>query len=73
MAVRAVGFLLIVIGLIAVVYGGITWTQRDEVLDFGLFEVATQERRTIPLPPIIGGVCLTGGIVLVLVGDRRTA
>ena len=70
---RAIGFVLIVVGLIAVIYGGITWTQRDEVLDFGPFEVATQERRTVPLPPVIGAVCLAGGILLVLVGGRRPA
>jgi hypothetical protein len=73
MAARAVGFILIVIGLIVVIYGGITWTQREKVLDFGPFEIATQERRTVPLPPVIGAVCLTGGIVLVLIGGRRTA
>jgi uncharacterized membrane protein YidH (DUF202 family) len=71
--VRALGFVLIIIGLIALIYGGITWTQREEVLDFGPFEVATQERRTLPLPPVIGAVCLAGGIVLVVAGGRRRA
>lgn len=70
---RALGFVLIIIGLIALIYGGITWTQREEVLDFGLLEVATQERRTLPLPPVIGAVCLAGGIVLVVAGGRRRA
>lgn len=70
---RALGFVLIIIGLIALIYGGITWTQREEVLDFGPFEVATRERRTLPLPPVLGAVCLAGGIVLVVAGSRRRA
>jgi hypothetical protein len=70
---RILGFVLIVVGLIGLIYGGITWTQREEVLDFGPVEVTRQNRETIPLPPIAGGVCLAAGAVLVALGDRRRA
>ena len=69
---RAIGFILIVIGLIGVLYGGITWTQREELIDFGPLEVSRQDRETLPLPPIVGAVCLAGGIALVLAGGRRS-
>jgi hypothetical protein len=70
---RILGFALIVIGLIGLIYGGITWTQREEVLDVGPLEVSRQERETIPLPPIVGGVCLAAGVLLVVAGGRRRA
>lgn len=70
---RIFGFVLIVIGLIGLIYGGITWTQREEVLDFGPIEVSRQERETIPLPPIVGGVCLVAGVLLIVADGRRRA
>lgn len=70
---RVLGFVLIVIGLIGLIYGGITWTQREEVLDFGPIEVSRQERETIPLPPIVGGVCLVAGVLLIVADGRRRA
>lgn len=70
---RIFGFVLIVIGLIGLIYGGITWTQREEVLDLGPIEVSRQERETIPLPPIVGGVCLVAGVLLIVAEGRRRA
>ena len=70
---RILGFVLIVIGLIGLIYGGITWTQREEVLDLGPIEVSRQERETIPLPPIVGGVCLVAGVLMIVADGRRRA
>ena len=70
---RAIGFVLIVIGLIGLIYGGVTWTQREELVDLGPIEVTSQERETLPVPPIIGAICLTGGVLLVVAGGRRRA
>ena len=70
---RVLGFVLIVIGLIGLIYGGITWTQREEVLDVGPIEVSREERETIPLPPIVGGVCLVAGVLIVVADGRRRA
>ena len=70
---RIIGFVLIVIGLIGLIYGGITWTQRKEVVDLGPIEITSQERETLPVPPILGAVCLTGGVLLVVAGGRRRA
>jgi uncharacterized membrane protein YidH (DUF202 family) len=67
-----VGIILIAIGIIALAYGGITYTKREKVIDAGPLQVSADREKTIPLPPILGGICLVGGIVLVVVGNRQT-
>ncbi len=67
-----VGILLIIIGVIALAYGGITYTKREKVIDAGPLQVSADKEKTIPLPPILGGLCLVGGIVLVVAGSRKT-
>jgi hypothetical protein len=67
----AVGTGLIVIGLVALIYQGITYTTREKVLEVGPVEVTAERRKTIPLPPVLGGLALAGGVVLVVVGTRR--
>lgn len=62
---------LIVLGVIALAYGGITYTSREKVLDIGPIEATAERRETIPLPPILGAAALVGGIVLLFVGSRR--
>jgi hypothetical protein len=69
--ITMVGIVLIVIGVVALAYQGITYTTREKVLEVGPVEVHKETRKTIPLPPLIGGVALAGGIILVLVGVRR--
>ena len=68
---KAFGVILIVIGIIALAYGGITWTDRDTVADIGPLEIQTTEREGIPLPPIVGVVSVVAGLVLVFAGGRR--
>ena len=67
-----IGLILIVIGIIALAYGGITYTKREKVIDAGPLQVSADKEKTIPFPPILGGICLVGGIVLVVAGNRRT-
>jgi uncharacterized membrane protein YidH (DUF202 family) len=68
---KVTGLVLIVIGLIALAYGGITYTRREKVLDIGPIEATAERRETVPLPPVLGVVALAGGIVLMIVGARR--
>jgi drug/metabolite transporter (DMT)-like permease len=70
-ATAIVGIVLIVIGVAMLVYQGITYTTREKVLEVGPVEVQAERQKTIPLPPLVGGIALAGGIVLVLVGARR--
>jgi uncharacterized membrane protein len=65
-----VGIILIAIGIIALAWGGITYTKREKVIDAGPLQVSADREKTSPFPPVLGGICLVGGIVLVIVGNR---
>src|ERR687887_340329 len=71
--ITIVGVLLIVLGVVALAYQGITYTTSEKVVDLGPLKVEAKRERTIPLPPVLGGIALIGGIVLVIVGARRKA
>jgi hypothetical protein len=68
---KIIGIVLIVIGIIGLVYGGITYTTKEKVLDIGPIEATAERQKTIPLPPILGGLALAGGVALLIVGSRR--
>lgn len=65
-----IGVILIVLGVVSLAYQGITYTTHKKVLDIGPLEATTEQHKTIPLPPILGGVALVGGVVLLLAGRR---
>jgi len=67
-----IGIALIALGLIALAYQGITYTTREKVVDLGPLKITAQKEKTIPLPPILGGLALAGGIVLVVVAGRKS-
>jgi uncharacterized membrane protein YidH (DUF202 family) len=66
-----VGIILIAIGIIALAYGGFSYTTREKVIDAGPLQVSADRQKTIPFPPILGGICLVGGIILVLAGNKK--
>ena len=66
-----IGVLLIVIGLIGLIWGGISYTREEKVLDLGPIEATAQRRETIPVTPVVGGLALVGGIVLLVAGRKR--
>ena len=67
---KAIGIVLIVIGIMALIYGGFTYTTQKKVLDVGPIQATKSENHTVPLPPILGALALVGGVVL-LVTDKR--
>lgn len=67
---RIVGLVLVIVGLVSLLWGGISWTRERTVVDIGPIEARTQERETIPLPPILGGVALAAGAVLLVMRER---
>ena len=66
-----IGIILIVIGIIALAYQGITYTTREKVVDIGPIQINADKTETIPLPPILGGIALVGGIVLLVAGGKK--
>ena len=67
-----IGIILIVIGIIALAYQGITYTTREKVVDIGPIQMTADKTKTIPLPPIVGGIALVGGIVLLVAGGKKS-
>ena len=69
--VTIVGILLVIIGVIGLAYGGISYTKDKTVVDLGPIKATAEERKTIPVPPIVGGLALVGGIVLLVTGAKK--
>jgi uncharacterized membrane protein YidH (DUF202 family) len=67
---QLLGIVLIVLGVVAFAYQGITYTSREKTIDLGPLQVTTERTRRIPLPPILGAVAVVGGIVLLVAGKR---
>jgi hypothetical protein len=68
---KIIGVILIVLGIVALAYQGITYTTSEKVVDLGPLKVEATKERTIPLPPILGAAAVIGGILLVVVSARR--
>jgi uncharacterized membrane protein len=66
-----IGIALVALGLIALAYQGITYTSRETIVDLGPIKATADRQRTIPLPPILGGLALAGGVA-VLIGSARS-
>lgn len=67
-----VGLILVVLGLIGVAYGGITYNRRREVAQIGPVQVTTNEEHTIPISPIVGGVAILAGAALIIAVRRAS-
>ncbi|MGH9573358.1 MAG: DUF3185 domain-containing protein [Candidatus Acidiferrales bacterium] len=65
------GIILIVIGIVSLAYQGFTYHTQKKVADIGPIHATKTERHTVPLPPVLGGLALIGGVVLVAVGAKQ--
>ena len=70
--ITLVGIALIVLGIVAFGYQGITYTSREKIIDIGPIQATADTQKTIPLSPLLGGLALVGGIVLVVVGAKKS-
>ncbi len=66
-----IGILLIVLGVAALAYHGITYTTHEKFLQIGPLQATKKTEKTIPLPPLLGGLALAGGIVLIFIGTKK--
>jgi hypothetical protein len=69
-ATTILGIALIILSVIAFGYQGITYTTQEKVIDVGPLKATVEKEKTIPLPPLVGGVALIGGIVLLIAGRK---
>ena len=68
---KTLGIILIVLGLFGLVWGGITYTTRETVVDIGPIHATRDKTHNLPLPPIAGAVALIGGVVLLAAGSKQ--
>ena len=71
-SVMILGVILILLGVLALAYQGITYTKREKILDVGPVQATADREKTIPVPPLVGGVALAGGIALVIIGAMKS-
>jgi drug/metabolite transporter (DMT)-like permease len=67
-----IGLVLIVLGVLGFALGGFSFTHKEKVLDVGPIEATADDKESVPIPPILAGLALVGGVVLVAASARRT-
>jgi hypothetical protein len=71
--ISMLGILLAVLGILALVYQGFSYTRQENVIDVGPIHATRDDREHIPLPPIVGGLALLGGVALLVMGAKQKA
>ena len=64
--------ILIALGLVALAYQGFSFTSKEKIIDLGPIEVTREKTNSLPLPPIVGGLALVGGVALLVLGGKKT-
>ena len=67
---KLAGIILIIIGVVALVYQGFSYTQTKQDAQIGPIQIQHQETHDVPIPPIVGGVCIVGGVIALGLGTR---
>jgi uncharacterized membrane protein YidH (DUF202 family) len=70
---KIVGIVLVILGVVGLAYGGMRWTTKEKVVDLGPVQVTHDKTQSLPLPPIVGGVCLAAGVILLIATGRQTS
>lgn len=70
--IMLIGLVLIVLGAGALVYQGFTYTSREKIIDIGPLQASADTQKTIPVPPLVGGLAVVGGFVMVIMGSRKS-
>jgi hypothetical protein len=70
--VAIVGIILVIVGIIGFAYGGLGWTTQKKDAQLGPLEITHNESHGFAFPPVASGICLAGGIVLVIIGSRKS-
>ena len=68
---KIAGIALIVLGILALAYGGFSYTREKKVVDLGPLQATTKTRETVPVPPLLGGAAVVAGIALLVAGSRK--
>ena len=66
-----IGIVLILLGIVALSYNRITYTTKEKIVEIGPLQATAEKEKSIPLPPMLGGLALVAGVGLIAVGYRR--
>lgn len=66
-----IGVVLIGLGVIGLIYGGVTYTSSESVIDMGSMHVEVDQKNHIPLSPIAGAAAVIAGVIIILLGRKR--
>jgi hypothetical protein len=66
------GVALIIVGVLILVYQGFSYTRTTNVLNVGPLQVNAEKKETVPISPIVGAICLGAGILVTVIGSRRS-
>jgi len=66
-----VGIALILFGIVGLSYNQVSYTSKEKILDIGPIQATAEKEKSIPLPPLLGGLVLVTGIGLVAVGYKK--
>lgn len=62
---------LVIVGLVSLLLGGFRWKENKTVIDVGPVKATTEEHKSLPIPPVVGGLALVGGIILFVIPTKR--
>lgn len=68
---KSLGIVLIVLGIIAFIYTGFTYTKKEKVLDVGPLEVNKEKEKTVSWPPLVGIALIVGGVIAIVVDKKK--
>lgn len=68
---RVIGIVLVILGALALGYGGFTYVTRENVVDAGPVQVTAEKQKTVWIPPVVGGIAVASGLVLLATGGRK--
>jgi len=68
---KIIGIVLIVLGALALAFGGFSYTRREKILDLGPLQATTEKRRTVPIAPIVGVIAVVGGVAMLVLAKPR--
>jgi hypothetical protein len=72
-SITMLGILLAVLGVLALVYQGFSYTRQEKVIDIGPIHATADKQEHVPLPPIVGGLALVSGVILLMMGAKQKA
>ncbi len=68
---RLLGIALVILGVVALIYGGISYSRQRTILEVGGLKATATEHKSIPFPPIAGAILVAGGVGVLALQSRR--